>query len=359
MAIKAGRSVTFTLTLDSGGVGVPIPQSATVTAQLLGSDSLTPLCAPVPVLHGAVGSNWAAGLVVVNLSAVDTGGIAPVQCALLISVTAADGGLRTWLSYIPVEGDTPEATALFVRDDFLPSFRANRLARIQTYIGDTLSDDYLWEKLKAAEADAMHQLRVLFQPTTVFAGDPTQAELDALGSAPYAVEPAYDFEPGMWNGDRWGFIATRQKPILSVAAVEFSWAGTGTVFAIPSAWIRFDRKYGHIQFVPSGPAQNMPLSMYMMQTMGGGRVMPQMIRMRYTAGLENPARDYPDLLDLIQRMVSLRLLTDCALAASTSISADGLSQSSSPPDLDKMGDAIEAALNRIRDRIHGIRVVFA
>lgn len=253
----------------------------------------------------------------------------------------------------------PIKSALFFRIEDLAEFRANRLPGLLPYLGATVSDDYIWDKLRAAEADAGHTLRVLLEPTTVFASDPTQAMIDALAGAPYIIEPAYDFEPTLWQGDRWGFLPTRQKPIIAVANVEFTWPGTGTVFAMPANWIRCDRKYGHIQFVPSGTAQNIPLSMYMMQTLGGGRIMPQTINVRYTAGLENAARDYPDLLDLVRRMAGVRMLQDAMLAASGSISADGLSQSSSPPDLDKISLGLDAALVRIRDRIHGIRVAFA
>ncbi len=239
-------------------------------------------------------------------------------------------------------------------------FRANRLPALQKYLGSPLpTDAYLLATLQAAQADAQRQLRVLLEPTTIFAGEPTQAEIDALGTSPYLTEPAYDFEPNQWSGDAWGFLPTRQKPIQSVQGVQFVWPSAGTVFTMPANWIRIDRKYGHIQFVPiGGSAQTMPLSIYMMQTMGGGRVMPQMIKLRYVAGLANAAQDYPDLVDLIQRMATLRLLQSAVLPASSSISADGLSQSSSAPDLGKMGDAIDAQLGRIRDQIHGVRIAF-
>lgn len=266
---------------------------------------------------------------------------------------------RTFLLVISdASAAAPERSQLFYRDEFLAKFRADRLPSIAQYLPLTISDDFLWAKLKAAEADAAHSLRVLLAPTTVFAGDPSQAEIDALVGAPYVVEPAYDFEPGMGMGDRWGFIVTRQKPILSIQSVHYVWAGPEPLFVIPPAWIRCDRKYAHVQFVPTVGAANMNLSSYMLQALGGGRVIPQMIHVRYTAGLENVARDYPDLLDLIQRMAMLRMLGDAMLPASGSISADGLSQSTSPPDLDKMGTALDAALSKIRDRIHGIRVAF-
>lgn len=240
-------------------------------------------------------------------------------------------------------------------------FKANRLPALQKYLGGSPpTDSYLLEVLKAAQADAQRQLRVLLEPTTIFAGgEPTPDELASIGASPYLVEPAYDFEPNQWSSDAWGFLPTRQKPVQSVSGVQFVWPGTGTIFTMPENWIRLDRKYGHIQFVPiGGSAQTMPLSIYMMQSLGGGRVMPQMIKLRYVAGLANAAQDYPDLVDLIQRMAALRMLQSAVLAASSSISADGLSQSSSAPDLGKMGDSIDAQLGRIRDQIHGVRMAF-
>lgn len=86
----------------------------------------------------------------------------------------------------------------------------------------------------------------------------------------------------------------------------------------------------------------------------GMQGVPQFIEARYTAGLKDAVNDYPDLLDLVQRMVLAGLMNDAVLAASTSISADGLSQSISAPDLDKYRDGIESALDDLRTRIHGV-----
>jgi hypothetical protein len=278
------------------------------------------------------------------------------------TVTSAQGrkDSRTFLLVVSdASAAAPEKSALFFRDEFIARFRSDRLPSIAQFLPLTVSDDFLWGKLKAAEADVAHKLRVLLVPTKVFAGAPTQAEIDALAGAPYIEEPPYDFSPEMRQGDRWGFFPTRQKPVISMQQVEFVWLGSQSSFAIPADWVRVDKKYGHVQFVPTGvSAGSMPLSMFMMQAMGGGRTIPQMIHVRYTAGLENAARDYPDLLDLIQRMAMVRMLADAMLPASGSISADGLSQSMSPPDLDKMGESLDKALDAIRDRIHGIRVAF-
>jgi len=95
----------------------------------------------------------------------------------------------------------------------------------------------------------------------------------------------------------------------------------------------------------------------MMISAMGMQAAPQFIEVRYTAGLKDARINYPDLTDLIQRMVMLRMLQDSMLPASSSVSADGLSQSTSPPDLDKMQGDIDRAFETLRSRIHGVPLV--
>jgi hypothetical protein len=91
-----------------------------------------------------------------------------------------------------------------------------------------------------------------------------------------------------------------------------------------------------------------------MQVMGAGRTVPQMIQLRYTAGLRNAAQQYPELVDLVQRMATLRILQSQFVGASSSISADGLSESRSL-DLDKFQGDIDQHLERLRQVIHGVQ----
>jgi hypothetical protein len=360
MALTAGRPITFTQTLVWGGALLSLSPDAVITAQLCAADGETTISRLVPVLFTEPGSDWSVGKIVIQLLDTDTTGMLAPNAVLNISVLDL-GVTRNWREVLPVDTIPPEHSALFVRYPSVARFRAERMGFIRRYFDDEISDEYIWETLKAAEADAAHALRVLLVPTTVFASEgPTEADLVELNGAPWVVEPAYDFEPNNWKGDAWGWITTRQMPIISIDAVEFTWPGNANpVFAIPKTWIRADRKYGHVQFVPyQSIASTMSLSMYMMTTMGGGRTMPQMIQMRYVAGLENVARDYPDLVSLVYRMATIRMLTDAVLPASGSISAAGLSQSFAAPDFDKLQAAVDVALNRLRDKIHGIRVAF-
>lgn len=238
--------------------------------------------------------------------------------------------------------------------------RAGRLAlAAETYFDlDDLSDDYIYGKLIAAEAETARQLRVFLEPTVIVPDDAPQSEIDDLENAGtvYATEPAYDYDPQFFMGERWGYIVTRFRPIVSVASIRFSYpAPTNQIFDIPQDWIRLDRKYGHIRLVPASAAFSAPLSSFLMQALGGGRTIPMMIRVRYTAGLSDAVGKWPDLVDVIKKMAVLRIILDKFQPQSESISGDGLSQSISA-DTAKFHDGIDNKLDDLRDAIHGPRM---
>src|SRR5690606_418692 len=136
-----------------------------------------------------------------------------------------------------------------------------------------LSDNYLLSKLRAAEADASRQLRVYFQPTVIIPDDASQEEVDALESAEiaYAQEATYDYDAHFFTGERWGYIVTKEKPIISVQSIKFAYPSpTNQVFSIPDSWIRLDKKFGHIRLVPATQSFSAPLSAFIMQALGGG-----------------------------------------------------------------------------------------
>jgi hypothetical protein len=151
---------------------------------------------------------------------------------------------------------------------------------------------FLWSQYKAAEVDAARQLRVLLQPTQIFAGEPTGEEIAALTTVsddpepvtttvPHLVEAAYDYQPDMFQYDNWGFIATRQKPIIAVQSIQFAFPALSTTpFDIRQDWIRTDSKYGQIRIIPTGASMATPLAMHMMRIVGGGRSVPHMVRIR-------------------------------------------------------------------------------
>lgn len=238
----------------------------------------------------------------------------------------------------------------------------------QTYMPDVqLSDDYIYGKLMAAEANIARVLRVYIEPTEIIPSGYEQSEIDALpeGTA-WDEEPPYDYDPEFFQNERWGYIVTRQNPVLEVKYIKFAYpAPTNAIYEIPQEWIRLDKKYGHIRLVPASQAITIPLGAFLMQALGGGRSIPHMIRVRYTTGLGKTVEDvkakWPDLVDVIKRQAVLGIVKDSFPPSSGSISADGLSQSLSV-DLEKYQDVIDHALfgpkgsnGGLQSAIHGIR----
>ena len=238
------------------------------------------------------------------------------------------------------------------------AFRRDRIAGTPLD-GVSLHDDYLAAQLRAATVDAGLALRVFLEPTLVLPETASQAEKDALDEAgtPWVEEPGYDLEGDFFSGERWGYLVTRHRPIVAVHSMQFVYPQPYSgVFTVPADWIRTDKKYGHIRLVPGTQAFAAPLSAWVMQVMGAGRTVPQMIQLRYTAGLRNAAQQYPELVDLVQRMAALRILQAQFVGASSSISADGLSESRSL-DLDKFQGDIDQHLERLRQVIHGVQMI--
>lgn len=237
--------------------------------------------------------------------------------------------------------------------------KASRLASMPGGLAN-LPDAEILAALVAAEADAERSLRVFLSPTVVLPDLATQAEKDALDEAGtrWIEEPGYDLEPDFFQGNRWGYVVLNHCPVISVQSLKFVYpAPATTVWDVPAEWIRLDKRFGHLRLVPSGSLVTAPLSVFAVQLLGGGRVVPQAVQARYTSGLSHAARDYPDLLDLVRRMAMLKLMQGAFLPTSGSLSVDGLSESQSF-DLSKYQDDVDARLERLRQSIHGIRATF-
>lgn len=305
-----------------------------------------------------------------------------------VSVLVSGGVPRTWYSltatYETQAGQRDNFTfRLFIKEDaeavsplgsalFPNRFTATSRLRndrlmlaVKSVMPDLpLSDEYLWDKLRAAESEIGHMLRVPLAPTKFFPHPPSQVEIDALNGKPYAVDPAYDYDPDFFQGEKWGFLVTRQKPIISVDRVRFVYpAPTMGFYEVPADWLRLDRKAGHIRFVPASSPFVAPLNAFILQALGGGRSIPFAIEVTYTAGLENAARDYPELIDVVMKSAALKVIEDAFLPQSGSISADGLSQSISV-DVSKYHEMIDTILNGapgtnggLMTAIHGVRAI--
>ncbi len=225
-----------------------------------------------------------------------------------------------------------------------------------------LSDDYLFGKVLAAEKDAERRLRVYLEPVEMVPDGTDVTVTDAFDAASirWAEEPAYDYDKNYFQGDNFGYLVTRQKPIISVSSFVIAFpTQRQPLFSVPDDWVRLDKKYGHIRLVPyaAGALSSLHLNSFALSALSAGRNLPHVIRVRYLAGLKDAINDYPDLVDTIKRMAVLRIINDSFMPSSGSISADGLSQSLSF-DGDKYEAAIEKTLDTLRDSIHGIRMTF-
>lgn len=251
-------------------------------------------------------------------------------------------------------------TALFNRFEAISNFKTGSLSFLdQSFPIDRIPDETIWENLVAAEADASHRLRVLFQPTKIIPDHAEQSEIDELVAAgtPYLLESAYDFDPAVWQSDAWGYTLLRQTPVISIESVRITYpAPINTILNVPKEWLTLDNKYGHLRFVPAGSMMGFgPMTTFILSAITSGRRIPEALQVRYFAGLSNIARDYPDLLNLVKRMAVLRIFKGGFVPQSSSISSDGLSQSASF-DASKWQDDIDGDIDALSQRIKGIRM---
>lgn len=277
------------------------------------------------------------------------------------TITTVASRRETRTCYLFVRDATiASASALFddrmgaiasVRRDFLPALMSG-------YGKLNFTDQYIWARLQAAEAHIAHMLRVPLKPTRFFPLKPTQAEIDTLDGMPWDIDPAYDLDPHdvQFGGTR--FIKLRQVPVIDVVQVNMVYPGQlQPVFAMPNEWLRLDAKYGHLQIIPIGSqfGYGVPSAGIALTVLAGGALVPHVFHVHYTAGLQNAAQAYPDLMDIAGRLAALSALKARAMPQSGSISADGLSQSYSAPDFGALQDQIDDELEHIRITIVGPR----
>jgi hypothetical protein len=211
----------------------------------------------------------------------------PAGEALLLLVGSF--GVKRFL--LSVEGSSQiTRSALFIKDVAVAMLRQDRLALMAANLmpGITVSDDYLWEKLIAAEAYVAGLLRVPLVPTRYVPIQPTAEELAALGGMPWRVDPGYDYVPEMFERDKWGYLVTRHRPVISVEYVRFAYPTQNQgFFNVPLDWLRVDSRPGHVRIVPSNSALLMGTAGFAMTSMINRRSIPDMVQVAYTAGLQN------------------------------------------------------------------------
>lgn len=241
------------------------------------------------------------------------------------------------------------------------TMRRDKLLGVQqTYLaGQPVSDEYLLAKLLAAEAAVERQLRVFLTPVEILPSGATQEERAAFDAdgVRWIEEPGYDHERGQQTTDAWGALSLRQRPVIAIHGIRFAFPSVqDKLLDIPDNWIRLDKKYGRLQLVPVQSASYFgAASGLILTSMSTGMTLPGALQIRYRAGLQNVARDYPDLLNLITKTAVLDLIDDLFLASGGSTSVDGLSQSFTFSS-DTHRQAIDQKLDRLRQSILGIRL---
>lgn len=297
-----------------------------------------------------------------------SGGVPLNWYAVLATWVASSGATDQFVLRIYIKEDaetnTMMGSALFP-NKFTAVSQLSRdalLLAAKTHFPDVaeLSGEYIWNKLMAAEAEVGRTLRVKLTPTAFFSQPPSQAQIDALAGMPWDIDHAYDYDPEMFQGNRWGFLDVRNSPLISVSSLRYSFPSTDQLnFEVPLEWLRLDKKYGTLQVVPS-TAASIAISGFLLQLLMAGRRIPQVLHLTYVAGLEHAARDYPDLIDVVKKTAVLKIIEDAFLPQSGSISGDGLSQSLSV-DMGKYDETIDRILNGrkgsnggLRAAIHGI-----
>lgn len=358
--IVAGSPAQFTETVQRDGQPVPLDGDIAMRVfSIDGRQELIPQTAVDPSWAGADLANGTVGIVLTG----EQTELLPAGDALL--VLSGTFGLRRFRLVVEAMFEGTR-NSLFIRDLVVDEIRKDRLMAAAAGVlqGVKVSDDYIWDKIRAAESEMAHTLRVPLVPTHFFPMKPNATQIAALDGMAWGVDPAYDYSPDMFHGDKWGYMITRQRPIIDVIRLRFAYPTQDQGFVdIPNDWLRYDAKFGHLRIVPASPAVFMTMNAFVMTALTGGRSIPFMMQLEYVAGLTDVATTFPELLDAIKKMAVLKIVGDAFLPQSGSISGDGLSESMSV-DMSKYHEAIDHIINGpegsnggLMTKIHGIRML--
>lgn len=294
-----------------------------------------------------------------------SGGVPGTWYAVRNTVTTQSGRTdsKTFMLLVATAIPAAASSALYpFPPAAIAAVRRNRLVALsRTHLaGADIPDDLIWSKITAAEAEAEREMRVWLSPTEVLpAHERYDADADALIALGQRVErdPGYHFTPDMFRGDRWGLIELRARPIIRVHWARFAYPlPDSTVIELPRDWIRPEGYTSRINIVPTTTPFAAPINSFILSALSGGRVVPYMLQLAYRAGLENVRARLPDLPAIVERMASLSLVEDHILPQSSSISADGLSQSISF-EAQKHREHIAERLHTMRDSLQGVRTI--
>lgn len=134
--------------------------------------------------------------------------------------------------------------------------------------------------------------------------------------------------------DKYIWLETKQKPIISLEAVRLVLPGAEVVENFPAEWFQIMEEAGQIQLIPGvGTAGTVLLGAngaYIPLIYGNARFIPQAFRIDYTAGFTEVPSEIVDVIGKIASFGPLNIAGDLlggAGIASQSLSIDGLSQS--------------------------------
>lgn len=356
--IIAGTPAQFTVTVQADGKPVPVTSA---TARVFSMDGRDELISAQTLAGDASGANWPAGVVAIEFTDTQTQPLLPGDAMLVLQ---GNFGIKRFRLVVETLF-APTRTSLFIRDIVIDEIRNDRLMAAAAGVLQDIkvSDQYLWDKVRAAESELAHTLRVPLVPTRFFPRQPTPEQIEALDGMAWEIEVGSDYDPRLWEGDKWGFIVTRQRPIIAINHMEWRYPGGIGIMTVPEQWITYDARYGHVRIVPTVSAAFTGLVGMTLMAGLSAKIIPSMVETEYTAGLTDVANTYPELLDCIKKKAVLKVVADAYLPQSGSISADGLSESFSV-DMDKYHDAIDHIINGnqgsnggLMAKIHGIRAM--
>lgn len=358
--IVAGSAASFTELVMQNGV--PVPVSGSVKASVFSMDGRTEIIQAFDLADDPDEPGWPEGIVTVDLDETQTT-LLPAGDTML--VLSGKFGIKRYRLTVETLL-SPTRTSLFIKDFVVTEMRNEQLiAAAAGALQDVqVSDDYIWSKVRAAESEIGHRLRVPLVPTRFFPSAPTDEQLAELQGMAWSQETPYDYTPDMFERDKWGTVVTRQRPIISVRSMRFVYPSMlSSYFDIPPDWIKLDARMGHIRIVPQTNAYLVSSAGFAMTSIAGYRSLPNMIQVVYDAGLVDVANTYPELIDAIKKQAVCKIITEAFLPQSGSISADGLSQSMSV-DVGKYQDIIdhiidgpEGSNGGLQTQINGIRAV--
>ena len=205
-------------------------------------------------------------------------------------------------------------------------------------------DVEILEKVRAAENFYEHDLNILFGKHKIISMATERGiTVNPDADPPEIEEPGYDYETGLFEGERWSFLQLRHRPVIpdrdtrsGITNVIFSFpSATSPVFTVPQSWIRPSFKFGELNLIPAEGAILASFTAFFLRTATGGVYgIPKTIFVDYFAGLEKERlkNDHADLLEGV-RMRTFLLLAGILSnirsegLQSGSIGLDGLSHS--------------------------------